>query len=76
MAYYKREKQKENNKSKELTMDAVDIIHTGKHLIPQETLGKRFEYIPCLFEPPYMELMEFSEFKKIMRRSKKKDLLK
>ena len=40
MAYYKREKQKENNKSKELTMDAVDIIHTGKHLIPQETLGK------------------------------------
>ena len=21
-------------------MDAVDIIHTGKHLIPQETLGK------------------------------------
>ena len=64
MAYYKREKQKENNKSKELTMDAVDIIHTGKHLIPQETLGKKFEYIPCLFEPPYMELMEFSEFKK------------
>ena len=57
-------------------MDTVDIIHTGKRLIPQETLGKKFEYIPYLFEPPYMELMEFSEFKKIMRRSKKKDLLK
>lgn len=57
-------------------MDTVDIIHTGKGLIPQETFGKKFEYIPCLFEPPYVELMSFSEFKKIMCRSKKNHLLK
>ena len=46
-------------------MDKIDIIHTGKGLIPQETFGKKFEYIPGLFEPPYIEHITFSEFKKI-----------
>lgn len=46
-------------------MGKVDIIHTGKGLIPQETLGQKFEYIPCLLEQPYIELMDFNEFKKI-----------
>lgn len=48
----------------------VDIIHTGKGLIPQETFGKKFEYIPCLLEQPYIELMDFKEFKKIWSRGR------
>lgn len=52
-------------------MDTVDIIHTGKGLIPQETFGKKFEYLPCLFEPPYIELMDFREFKNIWSRGRK-----
>ena len=46
-------------------MGEVDIIHTGKGLIPQEKFSKKFEYIPCLLEQPYIELMDFNEFKKI-----------
>lgn len=49
-------------------MDKLDVIHTGKGLVPQEQFGKKFEYIPCLLEQPYVELMDFNEFKKIMRR--------
>ena len=52
-------------------MIKVDIIHTGKGLIPQETFGQKFEYIPCLLEQPYIELMDFNEFKKIMCRGRK-----
>ena len=51
-------------------MDKLDIIHTGKGLIPQETFGKKFEYIPCLLEQPYIELMDFNEFKKIWSRGR------
>ena len=46
-------------------MSKVDVIHTGKDLVPQEQFGKKFEYIPCLLEQPYVELMDFNEFKKI-----------
>ena len=56
-------------------MGKVDIIHTGKGLIPQETFGQKFEYIPCLLEQPYIELMDFNEFKKIMGREKPKPTL-
>lgn len=49
-------------------MDKVDVIHTGKGLVPQEQFGKKFEYIPCLLEQPYIELMDFNEFKKIWSR--------
>lgn len=52
-------------------MGEVDIIFTGKGLIPQETFGKKFEYIPCLFEPPHIELMDFKEFKNIWSRGRK-----
>ena len=51
-------------------MDKVDIIHTGKGLISQETFGEKFEYIPHLFEPPYIELIDFNEFKKIWGRGR------
>lgn len=53
-------------------MSKVDIIHTGKGFIPQETFGQKFEYIPCLLEQPYIELMDFNEFKKIWCRGRKK----
>ena len=56
-------------------MGKVDIIHTDKGLIPQETFGKKFEYTPCLLEQPYIELMDFNEFKKIMGREKPKPTL-
>ena len=56
-------------------MVEVDIIHTGKGLVPQETFGQKFEYIPCLLEQPYIELMDFNEFKKIMGREKPKPTL-
>jgi len=52
-------------------MGKVDVIHTGKGLVPQEQFGKKFEYIPCLFEQPYIELMDFNEFKKIWCRGRK-----
>lgn len=52
-------------------MVEVDIIHTGKGLTPQETFGEKFEYIPGLLEPPYIELMDFKEFKKIWSRGRK-----
>lgn len=53
-------------------MSKVDVVHTGKGLVPQETFGKKFEYIPCLLEQPQVELMDFNEFKKIMGREKPK----
>lgn len=53
-------------------MGKVDIIHTGKGLTPQETFGQKFEYIPCLFELPYIKLMDFNEFKKIWSRGREK----
>lgn len=56
-------------------MDKVDVIHTGKGLVPQEQFGKKFEYIPCLLEQPYIELMGFNEFKKIMGSEKTKPTL-
>lgn len=56
-------------------MDKLEVIHTGKGLVPQETFGKKFEYIPFLLEQPYIELMDFSEFKKIMSREKPKPTL-
>ena len=52
-------------------MKKVDVIHTGKGLIPQEQFGKKFEYIPFLLEQPYIELMDFNEFKKIWSRGRK-----
>ena len=52
-------------------MGEVDVIHTGKGLVPQEQFGEKFEYIPCLFEQPYIELMDFNEFKKICCRGRK-----
>ena len=52
-------------------MGEIDIIHTGKGLVPQEQFGKKFEYIPCLLEQPYIELMGFNEFKKIWCRGRK-----
>lgn len=52
-------------------MKKVDIIHTGKGLVQQENFGKKFEYIPCLLEQPYIELMDFNEFKKIWSRCRK-----
>ena len=52
-------------------MGQVDIIHTGKGLVPQEQFGEKFEYIPCLFEPPYIKLMDFKEFKNIWSRGRK-----
>lgn len=52
-------------------MDKVEIIHTGKGLIPQEQFSGKFEYIPCLFEPPYIKLMDFKEFKNIWSRGRK-----
>ena len=58
------------NTNIEKVMDKVEIIHTGKGLIPQEQFSKKFEYIPCLLEQPYMELMAFSEFKKIWSRGR------
>lgn len=51
-------------------MGEIDIIHTGKGLVPQEQFGKKFEYIPCLLEQPYVELMDFNEFKKIWSRGR------
>lgn len=51
-------------------MGKVDIIHTGKGLVPQEQFDKKFEYIPCLLEQPYIELMDFNEFKKIWSRGR------
>lgn len=51
-------------------MDTVDIIHTGKGLIPQEIFETKFEYIPCSLEQPYVELMNFNEFKKIWSRGR------
>ena len=56
-------------------MGEVDIIHTGKGLVPQETFGQKFEYIPCLLEQPYIELMDFNEIKKKMGREKPKPTL-
>lgn len=53
-------------------MGEVDIIHTGKGLVPQEQFGEKFEYMPCLTEPPYIELMDFNKFKKIMCRGREK----
>lgn len=52
-------------------MKKVDIIHTGKGLVHQETFGTKFEYIPGLLEQPYIELMDFNEFKKIWSRGRK-----
>lgn len=48
----------------------VDVIHTGKGLTPQEQFSRKFEYIPCLLEQPYIELMDFKEFKKIWSRGR------
>lgn len=58
-------------------MDKVEIIHAGKGLVLQETFGQKFEYIPCLLEQPYIELMDFNEFKKkwCIRREKTKPTL-
>lgn len=47
-------------------MAKINIIHIGKSE-PFETIGKKYEYIPYLLEPPYIELMDFEEFKKIMK---------
>lgn len=47
-------------------MDKVEIIHTGKGLIPQMQFGKKFEYTPCLLEQAYIEPISFDEFRKIM----------
>ena len=51
-------------------MGGIDIIHTGKGLVPQEPFGKKFKYIPCLLEQPYIEIMDFNEFKKIWCRGR------
>jgi hypothetical protein len=51
-------------------MGKVDVIHTGKGLVPQKQFGKKFVYIPCLLEQPYIELMDFNEFKKIWSRGR------
>lgn len=59
-----------NNGRDDLFMDKIDIIHTGKGLIPQDMCGRKFEYIPYLFEQPYVELMDFNEFKKILGRGR------
>jgi hypothetical protein len=53
-------------------MGKVDVIHIGKGLVPQEQFGKSFKYIPCLLEQPYIELMDFNEFKKIWSRGREK----
>ncbi len=53
-------------------MDKVEIIHTGKGLVPQMQFGRKFEYAPCLTEPPYKDLLDFNEFKKIMCRGREK----
>lgn len=51
-------------------MGGIDIVHTGKGLVPQEQFEQKFEYIPCLLEQPYIELMDFNEFKKIWCRGR------
>ena len=48
----------------------IITVSAGTGLIPQEQFGQKFEYIPCLLEQPYIELMDFNEFKKIWSRGR------